>query len=115
MTALTDPASLSWYEATARQRVSALLDAGSFEEFVGPSERAMSPHLPLFDLPRAFDDGIVVGRGWLDGRPVFIAAQEGRFMGGAFGEIHGAKLVGLLRAALSSDTVLSDVFLARKK
>ncbi len=35
----------------------------------------------------------------LDGAPVFVAAQEGRFMGGAFGEVHGAKLTGLLRAA----------------
>lgn len=61
----------------------------------------MSPHLPLFDLPRAFDDGIVVGRARLDGEPVLIAAQEGRFMGGAFGEVHGGKLVGLLRAALA--------------
>jgi len=30
---------------------------------------------------------------------VLVAAQEGRFMGGAFGEVHGAKLTGLLRAA----------------
>jgi malonate decarboxylase beta subunit len=60
----------------------------------------MSPHLPLFDLPRAFDDGMIVGPGRLDGKPVLVAAQEGRFMGGAFGEVHGAKLVGLLRAAL---------------
>jgi malonate decarboxylase beta subunit len=53
----------------------------------------------LFDLPEQFDDGIVVGRGELDGAPVLVAAQEGRFMGGAFGEVHGAKLTGLLRAA----------------
>ncbi|WP_375457217.1 biotin-independent malonate decarboxylase subunit beta [uncultured Methylobacterium sp.] len=92
---------LSWYEASARQRVAAFLDAGSFAEFVGPEERAMSPHLPLFDLPRAFDDGIVVGAGRLDGEAVYVAAQEGRFLGGAFGEVHGAKLVGLLRAALA--------------
>ena len=97
----TDPTRLSWYEASARQRVAAFLDAGTFEEFLGPAERAMSPHLPLFELPRAFDDGIVVGRGRLDGHPVLVAAQEGRFMGGAFGEVHGAKLVGLLRAALA--------------
>ena len=95
-----DPGSLSWYEATARQRVAAFLDADTFEEFLGPAERRMSPHLPAFDLPRAFDDGIVVGRGLLDAKPVLVAAQEGRFMGGAFGEVHGGKLVGLLRAAL---------------
>ena len=100
MSALTDPDRLSWYEATARQRVSAFLDEGSFVEFIGPAERRMSPHLPLFDLPRAFDDGIVVGRGRLDGKTVLVAAQEGRFMGGAFGEVHGGKLVGLLRVAL---------------
>ncbi len=99
---------LSWYEASARQRLDALLDAGSFHEAVGPAERRMSPHLPLFDLPRAFDDGIVVGSGALDGRRVFVAAQEGRFMGGAFGEVHGGKLVGMLRAAVAEkpDAVL---------
>lgn len=101
MRIVTDPGSQSWYETSARQRIAGLVDAGSFAEFLGPAERAMSPHLPLFDLPRAFDDGIVVGRAQLDGRPVLVAAQEGRFMGGAFGEIHGGKLVGLLRAAIA--------------
>jgi len=98
--ARSGPHTLSWYEATARQRVVALADPGSVREFLPPTERRMSPHLPLFDLPRAFDDGIMVGAATLDGAPVLMAAQEGRFMGGAFGEIHGAKLVGLLRAAL---------------
>ena len=93
---------LSWYEASARQRLDALLDPGSFREAVGPAERRMSPHLPLFDLPRAFDDGIVVGSGALDGKTVYVAAQEGRFMGGAFGEVHGGKLVGMLRAAVET-------------
>jgi malonate decarboxylase beta subunit len=90
---------VSWYEASARQRVHGMLDAGSFEEFIGPEMREHSPHLKVFDLPEQFDDGIVVGRGTLAGAPVFVAAQEGRFMGGAFGEVHGAKLTGLLRAA----------------
>ena len=90
---------VSWYEASARQRVRLLLDEGSFAEFVGPEQRETSPHLHVFDLPEQFDDGMVVGRGTLDGGPVLVAAQEGRFMGGAFGEVHGAKLTGLLRAA----------------
>jgi malonate decarboxylase beta subunit len=76
-----------------------LLDAGSLIEFIGPEQREVSPHLKTFDLPEQFDDGIVVGHGRLDGAPVFVAAQEGRFMGGAFGEVHGAKLTGLLHAA----------------
>jgi malonate decarboxylase beta subunit len=90
---------VSFNEASARARVELLLDAGSFVEFIGPDKREVSPHLTIFDLPEQFDDGIVVGRGRIDGAPVFVAAQEGRFMGGAFGEIHGAKLIGLLRAA----------------
>jgi malonate decarboxylase beta subunit len=101
---IIDPAArgwaTSWYEASARARIDGLLDAGSFREIIGPEQRRMSPHLPLFDLPRAFDDGMIIGSGRLDGKPVLVAAQEGRFMGGAFGEVHGAKLVGLLRAAL---------------
>ena len=89
----------SFNEASARTRIELLLDAGSFVEFIGPAAREVSPHLKIFDIPEQFDDGIVVGRGRLDNSPVFIAAQEGRFMGGAFGEVHGAKLIGLLRAA----------------
>jgi len=109
MTAATaNSGSLSWYEASARQRIEALVDGGSFNEFIGPELREMSPHLSIFDLPEQFDDGIVIGRGRLDGSPVLVAAQEGRFMGGAFGEVHGAKLTGLLRAArkLKQDVVI---------
>jgi len=99
----------SWYEAGARERIAALVDSGSFAEFVGPECRETSPHLGIFDLPAQFDDGIVVGSGTIDGTPVLIAAQEGRFMGGAFGEVHGAKLTGLLRAAkaLARDVVIA--------
>ncbi|WP_316234613.1 biotin-independent malonate decarboxylase subunit beta [Bradyrhizobium sp. SZCCHNR1020] len=97
--AATNMEPLSWYEASARQRIDALIDTGSFSEFIGPELREVSPHLAIFDLPEQFDDGIVIGRGRLEGAPVLVAAQEGRFMGGAFGEIHGAKLTGLLGAA----------------
>jgi malonate decarboxylase beta subunit len=92
-------AQASWFQATARQRVAGLLDPNSFTEFLGPSERVQSPHLHLFDLPSAFDDGVVIGRGKLDGEDVLVAAQEGQFMGGTFAEVSGAKMVGLVRAA----------------
>ena len=96
----------SFNEASARTRVELLLDAGSLVEFIGPEKREVSPHLKIFDLPEQFDDGIVIGRGRLDGSTVFVAAQEGRFMGGAFGEVHGAKLTGLLHAARDIKSML---------
>jgi malonate decarboxylase beta subunit len=99
---LEDAASLgrsSWLQATARQRLAGLLDPASFTEFLGPEQRIESPHLSIFDLPRAFDDGVIIGSGTLGGAAVLVAAQEGQFMGGTFGEVSGAKLVGLVRAA----------------
>lgn len=90
----------SWYESTARQRIAALLESDSFQEFAPPQERHTSPHLASLDLPVALDDGVIVGCGTLQGSKVFAAAQEGGFMGGAVGEVHGAKIVGLLERAL---------------
>lgn len=90
----------SFSELSARQRVAHLLDAGSFQEILGPAERVVSPHLALLDVPCAFDDGVVIGSAELYGRSVLVAAQEGEFMGGGVGEVHGAKLVGILRRAL---------------
>lgn len=89
----------SYYESTARQRVAGVLDAGSFAEMLPPTARLTSPHLAALEIPVAFDDGVVVGRGTLGGRAVLVAAQEGGFLGGAVGEIHGAKIVGLLERA----------------
>ncbi|MBT9522905.1 MAG: biotin-independent malonate decarboxylase subunit beta [Dechloromonas sp.] len=89
----------SWFEATARARLAGLLDPGSFSEILPPAESNPSPHLALLDLPGAFDDGVVVCYGQLEKKPIFAIAQEGQFMGGAVGEIHGAKIVGMLRRA----------------
>jgi len=91
---------LSYAECSARERLARVVDAGSFHEWLPPAERLTSPHLAQLGVPSAFDDGVAIGRALLAGRPVFVAAQEGAFMGGGVGEVHGAKLVGLLRRAL---------------
>ncbi|WP_373987552.1 biotin-independent malonate decarboxylase subunit beta [Duganella sp. BuS-21] len=91
---------ISYQEATARERLQQLFDTNSFEEFIPPSARIISPHLAQLNAPVAFDDGVAIGRALLGGVPVYVAAQEGAFMGGAVGEVHGAKLVGLLRKAV---------------
>lgn len=91
---------ISFAECSARERLARVFDAGTFHEWLPPTERVMSPHLEQLGVPSAFDDGVAIGRAMLDGHPVFVAAQEGEFMGGGVGEVHGAKLVGLLRRAL---------------
>ena len=91
---------LSFAESTARERLHAVLDAGSFHEMLGPAQRISSPHLAQLGVPAAFDDGVVIGSGLLAGQPVLIASQEGEFMGGGVGEVHGAKLVGLFQRAV---------------
>ncbi|HEX5341919.1 MAG TPA: biotin-independent malonate decarboxylase subunit beta [Duganella sp.] len=101
---------ISYQEATARERLQHLFNAGSFEEFIPPSARVTSPHLAQLNAPVAFDDGVAIGRALLGGVPVYVAAQEGAFMGGAVGEVHGAKLVGLLRKAIA-DKVAAVVLL----
>lgn len=91
---------ISYAECTARERIAHVLDAGTFHEWLPPAQRLTSPHLAQLGVPSAFDDGVAIGRGQLNGRTVFIAAQEGEFMGGGVGEVHGAKLVGMFRRAL---------------
>lgn len=93
------PVAISFAECTARERVAHLVDPGSFSEWLAPSMRRTSPHLEQLGLPAALDDGAIVGAATLGGRPVLVAAQEGGFIGGGVGEVHGAKLTGLFRLA----------------
>lgn len=90
----------SYYESNARARIAGLLDADSFHEWLPAAARVTSPHLATLELPAAFDDGVIIGKGSIAGKQIFIAAQEGGFMGGAVGEVHGAKIVGVLQRAV---------------
>lgn len=98
----------SFLESNARQRAIALVDEGSFTELAGPEEKLMSPHLPALGEAVSFDDGVVTGVGLLGNHPVFVISQEGRFIGGAVGEVHGAKMVAMLRLALRAFDLASE-------
>ena len=97
---MTASIAISYAECSARERLGLIVDRGSFHEWLPPQERVTSPHLAQLGVPCAFDDGVAIGRATLSSRPIFVAAQEGEFMGGGVGEVHGAKLVGMLRRAL---------------
>ena len=100
----------NWFAATVQKRVVGLLEEGRLSSS-STSQRLGIPHLRVFDLPAAFDDGIVIGQGRLDGEPVLIPAQEGQFMGGTLAKVSGAQMVGLLRAARDHGSLPRTVLL----
>ncbi len=89
----------SFVELGARQRARALLDDGSFRELIDPFERLVSPWLAKQGVVPQADDGVVIAKGTIDGKPVVICAIEGGFQGGSMGEVGGAKMAGALELA----------------
>jgi malonate decarboxylase beta subunit len=89
----------SFIERGARSRAQCLLDQGTMRELAGPFERLHSPWLARQHLVTQADDGVVVAKGRLDGRPTVVLAIEGAFQGGSMGEISAAKIAGALELA----------------
>ncbi|WP_321345215.1 biotin-independent malonate decarboxylase subunit beta [Breoghania sp.] len=100
----------SFLEAGARNRAIGIVDEGTFTELVGPFDRMTSPHLPVLGQAVAFDDGMVTGIGKIGKTPVFVISEEGRFNGGAVGEVGGAKMVATVKAAISFADELAEKF-----
>ena len=92
----------SFFDANARERAIGLCDKGTFTELLGPQDRFESPHLPVLGTAVEFDDGTVTGVGLIGKHPVFVVSMEGKFIGGAIGEVNGAKMVNTLRLALKA-------------
>ena len=75
---------------TARERVDRLLDDGSFIEL----DRYALHHCDQFGLDKRKvpGDGVITGQGKIDGRPVYIFAHDGTFLGGALGRVFAGKV-----------------------
>src|SRR5574344_807129 len=83
---------------TARERIAALLDEGSFVEL----DRFVRHRCTNFgqekkELP---GEGVTTGYGTVDGRLVYVFAQDFTVEGGSLGEMHAAKIVKVQRLAL---------------
>ena len=85
---------------TARERIEALLDPGSFTEF-DEFARHRSTNFGM-DAKRPFGDGVVTGYGTVDGRPVAIFSQDVTVFGGSLGEVYGEKIVKILDFAVKN-------------
>ena len=100
MTAAIRP---SFTELKARDRVRAVLDAGTFREILDPFAGVESPHLAPQGIVPQSDDGAVIGRGTIDGISAVVVALDGGFQGGGIGEVSGAKLAASLERAINDN------------
>lgn len=78
------------HKLTARERISALMDEGSFVEI----DAFVTHRCTEFGMDRteAPGEGVVTGYGTVDGRPVYVYAQDFTVMGGSLGEMHAKKI-----------------------
>lgn len=81
---------------TARERIEALLDAGTFQEI---QAFAITPNAE--DAPIS-GDGVVTGYGEIDGRTIYIYAQDFTVYGGSVALQHANKICRLMDLAMGS-------------
>ena len=83
---------------TARERVEFFLDEGTFEEF----DQLVVHRSRDFGLERQLypGDGVVTGHGLVDGRRVFVFAQDFTVFGGSLSETHAEKICKVMDTAM---------------
>lgn len=82
---------------TARERISALLDPGSFEEYGLLAEHRCSDF--GMDQVYAPGDGVITGYGTIHGRLVCVYSQDFTVIGGSLGEVHAEKICKIMDLA----------------
>jgi propionyl-CoA carboxylase beta chain len=89
---------------TARERISFLLDEDTFEEF----DKFVVHRSRDFGLDKRHypGDGVVTGYGLIDGREVFVFAQDFTVFGGSLSETHAEKICKVMDMAVKSGAPL---------
>ncbi|APU17378.1 MULTISPECIES: acyl-CoA carboxylase subunit beta [Actinoalloteichus] len=85
---------------TARERIDMLLDPGSFVE-LDEHARHRSTNFGQ-EHNRPYGDGVVIGFGTVDERPICVFSQDVTVFGGSLGEVYGEKIVKILDLALKT-------------
>ncbi len=89
---------------TARERLTLLLDEGSFEE-IGKFVTHRSNEFGL-DKQKVLGDGVVTGYGMIYGRQVYVFSQDFTVMGGSLSETHAEKICRIMDLAMKNGTPL---------
>ena len=82
---------------TARERLKYLLDPDSFVELC-----AFVEHQSKDLEKRKAGDGVIIGYGKINKKPVYVYAQDFSFMGGSMGEMHNKKIAHAIELALKT-------------
>jgi acetyl-CoA carboxylase carboxyltransferase component len=92
---------------TARNRIHALLDKDSFQEY----DMFAQHEARDFDMARKVlhGDGVVIGTGNISGKPVCIFAQDFTVAGGSLGLMHSRKIVKIMDHALKMKVPLIGI------
>lgn len=93
---------------TARERVDALLDPGTFRE-LGVLARSVV-ETPGKGSQIVAADGVVAGWGEIDGRKVYVAADDATALGGARGQPGNAKVSQVKQLALEQGRPIISLF-----
>lgn len=85
---------------TARERIQLLLDEGSFEEIGG----LVTHRTKDFNMEKQkfYGDGVVTGYGSVDGRLVYVFAQDFTVFGGSLSETHAEKICKIMDLAVKT-------------
>src|SRR4051794_1746516 len=83
---------------SARERVEFLLDEGTFEE----TDKLVTHHCTDFGMEeqKVFGDGFVTGYGRIEGRLVFVFAQDFTVFGGSLSEANAGKICKIMDMAM---------------
>ena len=83
---------------TARERIAALLDEDSFEEYDMFVEHDCNEFgMAEQKIP---GDGVVTGHGTIEGRQVFVFSQDFTVFGGSLSAAHARKIVKIMEQAM---------------
>jgi propionyl-CoA carboxylase beta chain len=85
---------------TARERLELLLDEDSFEEFDTFVQHRCTDF--GMEATRVAGDGVVTGWGTINGRQVYVYAQDFTVLGGSVSETHGAKICKIMDMAMQN-------------
>jgi len=85
---------------TARERIEALVDKGSFREL----DAFVTHRTHDFEMDKKFflGDSVVTGWATVEGRPVYLFSQDFTVLGGSLGEVHAEKICKVMDLAMKN-------------